>query len=320
MAFCGKNITLEDIRNLLGLTDRTFILRLVDAICHHDATAVLQGLEEIFQAGGNLARLAHELLVVFRHLWLLKSCGTLPNPSELPTTEVETLQRISAQITLEEVQQWFTVLFRGQEDIIRGRLPKLAMEMVLLQMVQIGPVAPISELIARVEALAADAPKKMASPATPRAAKPAGQEACSVSPESHVATPAPRTTWEALATQLKQERPQLASIIAHGSVRRSDPDRFEIEFPTASLYAEMLKEVDRTAQLEQFLQKQIGFRGGIAVLIGEGPSLAERKAVERLQRLEAEQKQQGEAVTHELVREAGKLFDAEIKEVKILKS
>lgn len=311
VAFCGQTITLEQVRQLLGLTDHASILQIVDAVGRRDATAVLHTFDEIFQAGGNVPRLAQELLEIFRHIWLLKSCGALPNATELPSAEVAALQRIADTATLEEAQQWFVMLFRGIDDIVRGRFPKLAMEMVLLQMVQVGPVEPIAGLIERVEALAkncSEVPKSRSS-------------------EVHrAATPEPRNLgtseqggWPTLAATLKQERPQLASILEHGTIRRADPEHFDIEFPKTSLYAEMLKEPDRTAQLQQFLRKHMAFRGAIAVLQGNGPTIAEQKAVERVQRSQTQQQHQEQALTHDLVREAGKLFGAEIKEVKILK-
>ncbi len=335
VAFCGKTITLEQVRQLLGLTDHAFILRLVESITQRNASAVLTGLEEIFQAGGNLPRLAQELLEVFRHLWILKSCGSLSNPAELPSTEVEALQRLGNAISLEEAQQWFAILFRGLDDIVRGRLPKLAMEMVLLHMVQVGPVEPIGSLIERVEAMAGRGgnaePSRTAAPAAwpaahvavpQAAAAPAPAAGARSAPLATVSmptsTPAP-VAWSTLVTQLRGERPQLASILEHGTVRRVDPAHFEVEFPKASLYAEMLKEVDRSAQLQQFLHKHLGFRGTIAVLQGEGPTPAEQKAAERTVKSAKQQQHQEQAVTHELVRQAGKLFGAEIKEVKILK-
>lgn len=295
VAYCGKTVTLEQVRGLLGLTDQARILGMGEAIARRDATAALREFEEIFQAGGNVSRLAHELLEMFRRIWLLKSCGTLPHAAEVSSSTIAVLQRLAEAATLEETQQWFTIIFRGFDDIVRGRFPKLAMEMILLHLVQVRPMEPIDTLIGRVEQLAQQLPAPI--PALPAVAS------------NH--------SWATLVPSLQQERPQLASILEHGTVRRVDQEHFDVEFPKTSLYAEMLKEPDRTAQLTQFLHKHMGFRGAIAVLQGTGPTLAEQKAAARVQRTQTQQQHQEQAMTHELVREAGKLFGAEIKEVRV---
>ncbi|MBI2343802.1 MAG: DNA polymerase III subunit gamma/tau [Deltaproteobacteria bacterium] len=336
IAACGTAVTVPQVRNLLGLTDRIMLLELVRAIVKRDAKTALGHLETAFQSGGNLPQLAHDLLEFFRHLWVRVSCGELPHRATMPTDEVEAVETLACGMTVEEGAQWFAILFRGIDSVIRGRFPKLAMEAVLLQMVQVTPMTSISALIDRVEAMLAtgagtQTPTSAATmPQTPtsRASAPsaaaqgrapinAPSPAPSVAGSAEASAGEPGFAWNAFFQKLRRSRPQLASIVEHGHVQRADVERVELRFPRDSLYAAMLQEADRLAQFEALVHEQFGSTCRVQIRQIDGLTSAERQATVRAERQKDQHRRHSAALEHALVREAGEVFGAEIAEVKV---
>lgn len=308
IAFAGKRVTADDVRSLLGLTDRSLLIDLVRGICARDASATLALLENIFQSGGNLARLAQELLETMRHLWVIASCGELPNPGALPAEEAESLQKIASGVDVTQLQQWFALLYRGLDEIVRGRFPKLAFESVLLNMVQVSPMLPIDDLISRVESLMAN---------ENGAALASAPVAISKTAPAAVAAP---KTWESFLVKLRSERPQMVSILQQAEVSDFTGSAIVFKYPKNSLYADMLREPERSEQLKTMLSSFFGNKFNFKVLEQDGPTMTEQNAEKRQDKIEKNRAAHEAALSHAMVQEANKLLGAEIKEVKILKS
>ncbi len=301
IAYGGRAITIAQVRELLGLADRSLVMALVQAVCARHASAALQALAAVQQVGGSLTRLAQDLLEIFRHLWVIASCGALPNASAVTDADAEQLTALARGATLEEFQQWFTLLFRGQNDVTQGRFPSLAMEALLLQMVQVRPVESVGALLEQVERLMKnDVPERP--PAVPT--RDARRETRDVS-------------WPTFLAAVSSAKPQLASILSHGNMRRADSEIVLLEFPRDSLYAEMLKDTDRAQQLSALLQQHFGPRCRVEIVMSSGPSGPEAQAALRTERTAAQKQRHEVAVQHELVQEAAKIFGAEIKSVKV---
>jgi DNA polymerase III subunit gamma/tau len=301
VAACGNAVSESQIRDLFGLTDRTALHTLFTAICARDAKGALAGFAAINEVGTNLPRLAQELLELFRHLWIHVTCGALPNSGEISAHDTKAIEENASGKSVEECQQWFAILFRGIDAIIRGRFPRLAMESCVLQMVQVGPVEPIGDLLDRVDA--------MTSPDT------------NTSTHQHPNTSTHQRT-NTVATgfldQLRKARPQLASIVDHGTVVQANATHLELHFPRDSLYGEMLKEADRLAQLKVIAGEILGNAVRVTLSHAAGPSVTEQRTQVRKAKEAASKSHQKEALEHELVREASRTLGAEVTEVKLL--
>lgn len=362
VAFAGTAVTVDQLRALLGFTDRTTLRGFVEAIVARDAAVVLERLEEVYQSGGNVGRLTQELLEQFRHLWVIASCGKAPTPESLPHDDLMFLESLAQRFTVAEWQQWFTVLYQGISDVAQSRWPKLAMEALLLRMVQVEPITAVGTLIERVERWmgAPEAPVASRSTAMP-VTKAAASTANKVAPVSTDPLPrverqpsvvekkaAPSTTvsppvvreqplaasqpspvpasadavspWSACVAWLQANRPQLASILEHGTVVRADTELVELTFPKDSVYAEMLKEPRRLEQLTAVLQQRLGPRCQLRVTQTDGPSLEERRTAHFEARTQQQRAATEAALQNPLIQDAARILGAEVKEVKVLTS
>lgn len=321
VAFAGKAVTIDKVRELLGFTDRATVMQLVEAIVAHDIGTALEQFESVFQSGGNIPRLAQELLETFRHLWVITSCGKLPHRDELPAAVAEKLEALAETTTAESCEQCFSLMYRGIDDIMRGRFPKLAMESLLLRLVQVESVVPMAELIAQVETMMDQQTKGVVG----RPSSVVGVQADNM-PNAGDTVESQQLhddslpdLWTPFTTWLSKNVPQLGSVVAHGTVHSATPEGVNLAFPKDSIYAEILKETERTKQFESLLREHLGPKCTLQITTLDGPSAQEQRATEHAHRTEKRGEAHKDALQHHLVQEAHRILGAEVKEVKVLK-
>lgn len=325
----GKAVDAGVMEQLLGLCDRGSILRTIEAILSRDSGALLAQAEGLFTQGVQLPRFLQELITIFRHMWVLRACGKPVGMEDLTSEEVKRVEAFSQQTSPEEFQQYIRILSEGVERLGRSRTPRLTFETVLLQTTLVQPVVSIESLLQRLE--------KMEAPSQPeRASAPVAQNDKVVAPpaavaksvasappqDKVVATTAVVSSWEGLISKLTQDKPQLASILAHCLRHTMTPVGLSVIFPKGSVYAEMMRESDRQALLKQLITQYFGKQMTLDVVIDDAQTVERNSDVRAKERLDArEQSRQikTDAIQHTVVRDAMNILQAEIKEVKPLK-
>ena len=75
LAFCGDNVTAQNVYDVLGSMEDAFLFEIADALLGSDASNALRLLDGIVQAGRDLSVFAADLSAHFRALLLAKTCG-----------------------------------------------------------------------------------------------------------------------------------------------------------------------------------------------------------------------------------------------------
>lgn len=138
----------------LGIPDREALRSVVAALRSRDAATVLGVVDDMVGQGADLARFALDLLEELRHLTVLKvaSAATLV---DLTAPEIAALEEMAHEIPAEDLQRWFRILLRGQEELGRTAVPRLVLEMALVEMATLADMLPLDELVSRLEKLSA---------------------------------------------------------------------------------------------------------------------------------------------------------------------
>ncbi|MBI2345827.1 MAG: DNA polymerase III subunit gamma/tau [Deltaproteobacteria bacterium] len=298
-AFAGTTLTMGALAALLGFTDRQWLFSLVEQIIAKNGRAALATLATASQTGLNPPRLARDLLEIFRHLWILASCNDLPGCQDIPASETDRLRELASRAACPEFQQWFALAYRWADDIGRAKWPQLALEAMVLQMIQVGPAQSVEELLARVDELMG------------RPAPAAGEPVQETSP-----APASPASWTTFLDTLRAAKPQFVSILEHGELLKADASGVELRYAKHSIYGEMLKEPGRSAQLTDLLQAHFGPSCRLVVTASETSSAEPAPEQAREAARQRQAAAHRAAVEHALVREASELFGAEITEIK----
>lgn len=282
IAFAGKKIRFEDLKEMLGFLDKRQLFALIEAILKKDRQAAMEQLNLFYQSGSDLNRLAQELLLNFRHLFLTKSLGHCPDWLDLPKEEGEKLEGLSGQAGLEVFDQLYNIAYRGAEEVTRTGHPKMVLEVLIVRMTLVGDVVPLQQILEKLEGLP-----------TVAAPPPLGK------------------SWDQFIQWLLKEKPQVASIIQHGKLGSFKEGQVTLAFEKDSIYGDMLKEEDRgkffLGLLEKFFGRPVGFQ--LSVLPAEG----ERS---KITKQENEKEARRSALTHESVKEAVNILGAVVEEIR----
>ena len=174
ISFAGKDdaakktkVTDEQIVESLGLIDRRLFSDLMAALAARDGKAAIDVGARVATAGYDVANFAREMLARIRDLMIVKVVAEPAALVDLSAEELAQLKEQAGAFTREEIDALFLMLESALEEMTRGGAPQLALEMALLRMAAVEPIAPIAELASRLEALAGgETPAKGAAPAS----------------------------------------------------------------------------------------------------------------------------------------------------------
>ncbi|MBI5300145.1 MAG: DNA polymerase III subunit gamma/tau [Deltaproteobacteria bacterium] len=293
IAFAGSEVRYDDLKKMFGFLDRAQLWDLLKSILEKDRQGALNRLNEFYQSGSDLNRLAQDILNAFRNLLLIRSLGSAPVWLDLPKEELATLQTLSGLGEASELDQLFSIAYRGAEDIARAAFPKMVFEVLLIRMTQVAQIVPLNAILERLEKLqGAPMPVTKTVAATP------------------VTVPT-TAKWSDFEKWVQKEKPQLSSILSHGRMVNLEEKSVTIQFEKASVYGEMLQEEDRKRQLQDTLTKFFGRPLSLQIIFNEKVVSAESDNSKSQTKILREQ-----ALKHEAVREATNIFGAVVEEIK----
>ena len=343
LAFTGDEIKDDDVAGLLGLVDRELLHRASKAVVESDSLAMLDLVESLADYGADYRNFVRELLLHVRDVLLVKLA-----PAESPLLhgvlpeELERLRALAGALSEEDLLRALDLLNRAEAELRNASDPRVALDLVLLKLVQMRRLLPFAEVVARVERLLGNAPAgapparpavlpvaltaprpavsrpPAPAPPPPRPARPSPIEE---PPPDPGPAPAPAHGGAAealLATMIAlcSGRPSLAAPL-RSAAARLEGDTLVVEVPPdflafGTMHADEYRDLAKKAAGKN-LQVRISPGGRPPADAPEGPSSPPPEE-ERLQKLR-------QAVEKEpAVREALDLFDGRVVDVREAKA
>jgi DNA polymerase-3 subunit gamma/tau len=158
VAFAGTQVSDEDLRDILGIADRTVLYEMADAIIDRQPARCLELVEQLYRYGYDVRRFCRDLLEHMRNLMVTKLFDNEDMLAEVPPGETARIREQAARRAPDDLQRLFRILLQGDDELGRSLHPKLALEMTLVRLAMIEPLLPIGEITARLEALEAGLP------------------------------------------------------------------------------------------------------------------------------------------------------------------
>jgi len=172
-AYCGENISDAQVRELLGVVPEEILEELTGAIETRSAERVLSLVHRLLAEGQNLQHFCRESIGHFRNLLVARVCGADSDLIAAPADQRPRLKQASELFSEEDLTRFFQILLHTDDDLRRKPDARLHLEMGLLRMVNAARLAPLEEILAKLEGgTPSPAPAKPASP-TPQAPPPA---------------------------------------------------------------------------------------------------------------------------------------------------
>jgi DNA polymerase-3 subunit gamma/tau len=150
LAFSGDELPEAEILDILGVIDRQSVLRTAEAILSANPHACLDLAADVYRRGIDSRRFCQHLCDHFRNLLFSAISDGHEMGLDLPEDEKKLLKDQAAETTVESLHVYFQMLLQGEEQIRRSSMPKIALEMLLLRMVQLPKLESIDAVLDKI--------------------------------------------------------------------------------------------------------------------------------------------------------------------------
>lgn len=248
----GKPMSESQVRDLLGLGDRLLVLALTQALVVEDLSSALQKLSEIDTRGLDLKLFAEEILVMWRHLILKKSTGSLPE--DISPSEGEFINSMSDKTDLSLLLNQFQILFKGISDLTYTELPKTMFEILLVKLIQCRNMIGLAELVDSIKSRKPGSTPSTPTPESKIALVGAINRAPTTERTAHGVQRA--TTWYDLVRWLTNQNPPLGSMLKDVKPLQFSDAGIEIAMMPKTQSHAML--IERKNTVESLLETHFG--------------------------------------------------------------
>jgi len=318
-------VTHEQVLDILGVIDRKIIFDLADSILKADIHAMLDILDDVYDRGHDMKKLYADLLEHFRNLLVVAMGNKIEKLVDLPSGEIAQLVIQAKPLSAASLNHIFDILFGAETSLRLSPQPKLALEMILIKLLQTKPALPIDVLIDKLDALrqevSADDPLQKKSPRH-HSSRPEAQTLRAASeqkPEgagSEAHTPADESSgnddeiWKRICEIVSQKNPALAANLAKGRLKNSAERSLEIDVPDNEFTINMIQREKNMAVLQQVCMEVFGHKQNIRLTVSKSMGDHHKKKKDN----QLKQK----ALDHPLVADAIEIFDGKLVDVKVL--
>jgi DNA polymerase-3 subunit gamma/tau len=176
-------LTVATVQEILGLVDRGVLTDTVAKVAARDGAGLLALVDSLTRSGHMLDVFLRGLAEQFRHLLVLRTMDDAGELVPLSEAQRQSLLAAGASLTPDQIERGLGLLLETGRELRGNPLPRFAIEVGLLRLLRLEPVAAIEKLLARMaEMTATHSPD--AGPRPNRAAQPVRP------PASGSATPA----------------------------------------------------------------------------------------------------------------------------------
>lgn len=324
IAFCGEQVSDDELQNLLGLVDRRLLLETVEAVLERDGRRVLSVIQRVDEHGHAFRQFCRQVVALVRSLVVLKVADQPGELLDVGETELQELKPLADSCGLEDLQRMLTLLIKAEAELAQSNFPRLTMEMSLIRLAQLPPGQEVAVLIRKLEALEqrlAGVPAPAAPVAVAPAVEPVRPEPPpppeEFSPKNVEAPPVSETPgkgWAGLVDFVKSRRVRIGSFLEHGRPIVDQLPNLKVALP-ASFYGLIDKEMKENIQTlaAEYYNQSVK----LDVVCLSADQAAPPSLLEERQRKESdrEKRLRKDAVEHPMVKAAVEIFEGEVEHV-----
>ena len=197
----------EDVRQMLGLADRSRVIDLFDALMRADLARALQELRDQYGAGADPAMVLGDLAEFTHFVTRIKAVPVLAEDVSLTEAERTRGRAFAAKLSMRVLSRTWQMLLKGLEEVAAAGRPLAAAEMILVRIAHVADLPTPDEAIralgdaARGNASGIAAAPASPGPAPPRAQAPRAAARATSAPAATLITPAALPTGSSPAAR-----------------------------------------------------------------------------------------------------------------------
>jgi DNA polymerase-3 subunit gamma/tau len=274
ITFSGKNITLAQVIDVLGLTDRTLLSDTLNALVKRDSSQCLKIIEQVFHHGYDPKQFAQDLLEHLRNLMIIKVSGEVKSSTsleylDLPEQEVDELAKMAQQLSNEDVHLLFDMTLKGVSDVLRAQDPRIVLEMLLLRLSQAPRLTSINELVEQMRAGGGSRTDSQTSKTATVAPAELVKKPTHELFEKSAATP--EAKWVNLIANIKLEKPLLGAKLEYAALQSLEAGRLSISFKKEQeFFYTQVSQKEIVAQIAEMVGRYWGQKYEVVVTVASG--------------------------------------------------
>lgn len=173
ITYCDKEITFQDVNDVLGLVNWNVLHELCQAIIERDVARQLRIIEDVVAGGKDLSQFVQEILRYYRNLLVCKSSGAL-DLLHLPEDEIAHLQQRAESYKLTQLIRIVEQFAELNKDFDSQLAQRIALEAQLIKLSKIGVELSVDTVLDKLLEIAEGAlPAAVANGAATTTARPA---------------------------------------------------------------------------------------------------------------------------------------------------
>ncbi|MFH2090926.1 MAG: DNA polymerase III subunit gamma/tau [Pseudomonadota bacterium] len=329
----GPDIEHKIVLDSLGIIDTQIMHDMAMAVFDNNGKKIIQLIEQINNSGMDLKKYYSDLIVYFRNLNVIKLCGKQSLTVNLSDSEKDRLSQMVSNLSAPHINAVLQALLNDESLVKYSSNTRIAIEMILLKLIQIHPGKQIDQIIEKLDLLAKqilsadnataqtfkhspegltdNAPAASAINSTPEPNLTQIQETIrkpeiltSAGPSVEQTTTLDDKNWQGFLAKIESTLPFMFALLSKGRVIETPPDQILVELENCSSFDEkrlQAKNKELETICNSFLNKHLTIR-----IVSQNDGKIQN------QQIKDEIKARQAAVNHPLVVEAQKLFNGEI--------
>ena len=149
----GKELTLTNVEETLGLGSNLVLHELTEAIEGRNIAAGLAALNKLSKQGMDLAQCLHQLISYFRDLRLPAIDSQLDELIQSPKSELSELKEKAQQISVDRLSRIIKILMHTNREIKEYGYAQLQLESALIQINAISETIQLGEIVNKLIAI-----------------------------------------------------------------------------------------------------------------------------------------------------------------------
>ncbi len=307
IAFGGGEVREEGVRTMLGVVDRAYLHRIVEALLAEDGPALMAQADALGAAGHAFASALDELASLFHRVAVRQAVPGIDGGDD-----AERVGEYAARMTPEAVQLAYQICVQGRADLALAPDEATGFTMTLLRLLAFEPA---DDVAAATPAAPERAPKVVAAPRREAAAVRVASTATPVAPVATAEANAARlllpdaaADWPAFVAQLKLTG-MAAQLAAQSELKSIRGNAVSLAIPVSHKH---LADKAYADKLKAALEAATGRKVLLAFEIGDSGdgSLA---AIERRERAQAKADNEAAFRNEPFVRDLVARFDATVR-------
>jgi DNA polymerase-3 subunit gamma/tau len=268
VTYGGRQVQLDDVRDILGVADAELVLDSTDALAERDPRGALLAVQRLSDSGRDFTQFMRDLSAHLRHLFVVQTLGEVPDSFSVTAEHTDRLASQAERFSQGEILRAIDFLAAAIAAVKDGSEPRIQLEMALLKATQPQADLSLQALMFRIEQLearlggeAAPAPAPAresaeAAPAPPAPARSAGggpAAAVAAEPRAEAQPVAVgavqleqlQAIWPAVAEAVTEENGMLGAALGAARPMAVEADRVTVAFPPDAAFVKKKAEANR---------------------------------------------------------------------------